>query len=177
MAPIGFCEGAEQLPAHGLAEHDDKRRAALILRRDRPPGGDLPVRHRRVIGAHTLDAGGPVLVRKTDLPGLADQIAHLAGGGRLPPDRPDVGDGQGRSAAGAAAGAAAGGGARQNDHEVGPEPCDLLSHRLVGALADGHHDDQCGDADKDPEHRQCRTHLVAPDCLRRRRHHHPHEGP
>ena len=45
-APIGFCRGAEELPTHGFSEDHNKPGAALILRRDLPPGGDLPIGHR-----------------------------------------------------------------------------------------------------------------------------------
>lgn len=73
-------------------------------------------------------------------------------------------DGQRRRAAGA--GTYAGGRRRagQDNEEVSAKAFDLLAHRFVGALPDGDHRDQRGDADEDAEHGECRAHLVAPEC-------------
>ena len=90
--------GAEELPTHGLSQKHNKAGAALILRRNLSPGGDLPICHRGIIGADTLNAGRPVLVGKPDLTRLSDEIAHLPHSSRFAPDRLGVGDGQCRCA-------------------------------------------------------------------------------
>ena len=140
------------------------------------PGGDAPVGDRRIVRADALDVRRPVLVAVLHLPLLADEVADLRDRRILAADRARVRDRERAGAAEAGADAAGGRRARQDHDDIGAEALDLLAHRLVGALADGDHDDERGDADEHAEHGQRRAHLVAPDRLRRREQDHQPEG-
>ena len=169
--------GRKEIADDGLAEHRHEGGAALVVAADRAAGGNLPIGDRRVVGGNALDGGRPVLVGVFGLARLPDQVGDLPDGLVLAPDRLGIGDGQGRGAARPAAGAHARHRSRDDDNQVGAEACELLLHRVVGALPDGHHRDQRGDADEDAEHGQRRAHLVARQRLRRRGQDHQAEGP
>src|SRR5206468_711076 len=76
------------------------------------------------------------------------------------PDRVDVGLGQARGPSPARAHPALRHRARKDHEHVRPEARDLLLDRVLGALADGEHRDDRGDADDDAESRERGTHEV-----------------
>ena len=154
-------------------------RSALFSssRADDASGRDVPVGDRRIIGADALNRCGPVLIAVLNLALLANEIADLRNGGIFAADRLRVIDRQRTGAAKAGANAAGGDGARQDHDDIGAEALDLLSHRLVGAVADRDHHDERGDADENAQHGQRRAHLVASDRLRRGGEDHQAEGP
>ena len=110
------------------------------------------------------------------LPRLADEITDLRDRRILAANRARVRDRERGSAAEAGADAAQGERAGQDHDDVGTEALDLLAHRLAGAVADGDHNDERGNADEHPEHGERRAHLVAPDRLSRGGEDHEREG-
>ena len=60
--------GTEELVVHRLPDDDDEVGLVFVLGRDAPPGGDLPVRDRRIVCVHALDGRRPVLVAVLHLP-------------------------------------------------------------------------------------------------------------
>ena len=169
--------GRKELAVDGLADHHDECGTRLVFGADGAAGGNLPIGDRRVVGGDALDVGHPVLAGIFGLAHLPDQVGDLSDRGGLAPDCLGVADRQGRGAARAAAGAKRRHRSRLDDEQVGAETLDLLAHGLVGALTDGHHRDQRGDADEDPEHGQHRAHLVAHQRLHRRGQDHHSERP
>ncbi len=166
-APTGFSPSANSCAIDGLADQHDERGLALVVPGQSAARRDPPIGDRRIIGADALDRRRPVLVGIVRLPLLADEIADLRDRRVLAPDRLRVVDRERGGAAEAAAHAPGDDRARQDHDQIGAEAFDLLAHRLVGALADGDHGDQRGDADEDAEHGQRRAHHVAADRLRR----------
>ena len=124
-----------------------------------------------------MDVGRPILAGVFGLTRLPDQVGDFASCLVLAPDCQSVGNGEGRGTARPPAGAHARHRPRNNDDQVCAEARELLLHGIVRSLPDGNHYDQRRYADKDAEHGQRRTHLVARKRLYRRSQDHQAEGP
>src|SRR5258708_36636 len=153
--------GAEELLPDRAANHADISGAIDVVLRERGALVDHPSFDVEVFHRHAAVLGEPVLIAVDDLRRSVDVRRHALDQRNLILDGGHIGKRQRRRRMRPSANSVDGAAAFLDPDEIVAEVVQLLFDARLAGIADGDHADDGRDADRDAEHRQETSHLVA----------------